>query len=374
MDGDDGMVLPRRGPCVRFVAAGTPMRMHGPAHPHADEAGLGPDPADVRSVLAIRPGGVADVVRAVPALRHLRETYPHARVSVVAAAPARELLEACPYVDRVVPIELPSEALVERFDIAISWAEPDDPASLDVDDVNAGFRASWRREGEAQRRAIHPAWPERLDQAARMLRLAWLVGGSLDQAATLGLWPRLADRNGAARLVADATRPIALVHVGAGSRRRRWQAQRWAALVDLLDSIGLDPVLLGTPGDRATTNTVLASVRHAPISVVGQTSVGVLCGLLERSVLFVGGDSGPAAMAAALGVRSVVIGPASGYEYDCRPGHVDLVDAGPCVTCGERVCAHPAAAASEVPLDHALARVELAAATALERWRRSRIA
>ena len=347
--------------------------MQDPVHVHQDESGLGPDPAGVRSVLAIRPGGVADVVRAVPALRHLRETYPRARISVAAASPARELLDACPYVDRVVELERPSEALLESFDVALSWASPGDPA-LEVDSVDARFHASWREEGAPQRRAIHPAWPMRLDATSRMLRLAWLLGGELDGSGAVGLWPRLADRNGAAQLVSDATRPIAVVHVGAGSELRRWQPGHWAALVDELDGIGLDPVLVGTDDDHASSIQVLGSVRHAPISVVGQTSIGVLCGLLERAVLFVGGDSGPAAMAAALGVRSVVIGPASAYEYDCRPGHVELVAAGPCRECGEHACDHPAAAAQDVPLDHALSRVGLVAAAAVERWKRSRIA
>jgi ADP-heptose:LPS heptosyltransferase len=348
--------------------------MDDATHTHADEFGLGPDPDVVHAVLAIRPGGVADVVRAVPALRHLRASYPNARLTVAAPAPARELLDACPYVDRVIAIEQPSEGLVERFDIAISWAAPDDSTALDVEAVDARFRASWRAVGSPARRAIHPAWPVRLDDATRMLRLAWLLGGDLQHEFSLGLWPRLVDRNGAARLVADAHRPIAVVHVGGSAPERRWLPERWAAVVDQLDSAGLDPVLVGSAGDLQVAGATLELVRHAPISVVGRTSIGELCGLLERAVLFVGGDLGPAAMAGAIGVRSVVIGPASRYEHASRPGQVDLVDAGACPTCRERVCVHPPQAAAEVPLEPALARIELAAATALARWSRAQIA
>ncbi len=339
------------------------------------EVGLGPDPSEVRSVLAIRPGGVADAVRAVPALRHLHATYPLARISVAISEFSRELIEACPYAHRVILLEQPSEALVERFDIALSWARPGGVGSvLDVEDVHARFRASWRRNGDDPRRAIHPEWPERLDDASRMLRLAWLLGGRAVEQPDFGLWPSLADRNGAAQFVADATRPIALVHVGGGVRARRWAPERWARVVDLLDAAGLDPVLVGSERDRAVTAEVLADVRHAPISLVGRTGPGTLCGLLERSVLFVGGDSGPAAMAAALGVRSVVVGPASAFEYDARPGRMDIVDAGPCAVCGERACDHPVPDAGAVSLDRVLSRVEVAACAALRRWHRARIA
>ena len=342
---------------------------------HAAGAGLGPEPVVVRSLLAIRPGGVGDAVRAVPALRHLRDTYPDAVVSVAAHAPGRELLEACPYVDRVVDLAKPSEALLERFDVAMSWADPaQGRVELAVDDVDASFRASWRSVGEGERRAIHPTWPERLDDTSRMLRLSWLLGGALDADASLGLWPSLADRNGAARLVSSVRRPIALIHAGARSAARRWPAEQWAAVVDQLHDAGMDPVLVGTRSDRAATRQLVEASRHQPLDLVGRTSIGELAGLLERAALFVGGDSGPAAMAGALGVRSVIVGPASAFEHVARPGQVDLVDAGACGRCGEHACSHPSAPARHVPLDRVLARVELAAATALQRWRRSHLA
>lgn len=322
-------------------------------HAARDELGLGPDADSVRSVLVIRPGGVASVVRAVPALRHVRAAYARARVDVVAEAPARELLDACPYVDRVIASEQPSEALIECYDIAISWAAPDDSSALSVDDVNARFRASWRSEGGRQRRAIHPEWPERMDAASRMLRLAWLLGGELGDHQHFGLWPSLADRNGAAALVSDSMRPLALVHAREHCDSDRVLGiEEWGALVDMLDAIGLDPVLVGGADDVSCANRVLERVRHVPMSLVGRTTVGQTCGLLERAALFVGVDLAPAALASALDVRSVVIGPTSPYEFDCRPGRVELV------------------AVEDTPVDVVLGRVKLVAGAALEHARR----
>lgn len=338
---------------------------------HHDAPGV--EPAHVRELLVVRPGGLAEVVRAVPALRLLRETFSASRISVVAGRAAGELLGACPFVDRVVKLEQPSEALLERFDIAISFADPSEPAVLDLADVRADLRAEWGEPGDARRGVLLPAWPERLDASSRMVRLAWLLGGSLPSTDAMALWPSLADRNGAARLVADSDRPIALLHMGAGSSNRRWPAAGWGRVIDLLDAIGLDVVVVGGPEDQRTTLRVLQEVRHAPRSVVGRTSVGELVGLLERSMLFIGTDSGPAALAGAVGVRSIIIGPGSALEHVARPGLVELVDAGACTTCGEHACDHGTRAACEVTLDQVLARVDLAANAELARWRRTQI-
>ncbi|MBC7460519.1 MAG: glycosyltransferase family 9 protein, partial [Thermoleophilia bacterium] len=310
-----------------------------PAHDWLPETGLGPDPATVREVLAIRSGGLAAVVHAVPALRHLRATYPEARITVAADVPARELLDACPYVDRVLDLEHPSVARTEQFDVAVSFADPSDVVGLGVEEVDARCRASWSTGGSVERSAIHPGWPHRLPDATRMLRLAWLLGGS-EPDASLGLWPRLADRNGAASLLETCTRPVAIVHVGARHTDRRWPVDRWARVLELLEGGGLDPVLVGSSADAATSGAVIEAGSALPLDLTGQSAVGELVGLLERAVLFVGGDSGPAALAGALGTRSVVVGPGTLLELVARPGQTDLVHAGPCATCGEVACQH----------------------------------
>ncbi|MEO6866821.1 MAG: glycosyltransferase family 9 protein, partial [Gaiellales bacterium] len=252
------------------------------AHDSRDDAeGLGPEPASVHELLAIRAGGLGDVVRAVPALRHLRATFVDARISVVASQAGRALLDTCPYVDRTIALERPSEALLERFDVALSFAHPGEQSRLSLKVIDAGMRVGWRLGRESGRRAIRPLWPERLDDRSRMLRLAWLLGGALHADPGLGLWPSLADRNGAARLVADTQRPLAIIHVGSGSSQRRWPAARWARVLDLIDGIGLEPVLVGTSEDQSIVDQVVASVRHAPMSLLGKTNVGELVGLLE---------------------------------------------------------------------------------------------
>lgn len=363
-----GRSAPRTRTC-RATGYDPPMEKP-PTAPATD--GIGPDPELVRRILVIRPGGLSDVVRAVPALRHLRATYPDAELCVATTTNARELLDACPYVDRTVDLARSRGVASDAVDIAVSFAAPDDGAAPDIDDVPADYRVAWSRADAEQRAPGRPVWPERIDDSARMLRLAWLLGGGqVDHA--LGLWPTLADRNGAARLMAGIDRPVALLHAGGSRPSRRWPTERWVRVVELVDALGMHPVLVGGSDDRIHSTLVAREASVDVTDVTGCSSVGELAGLLERAALFVGGDSGPAALATALGTRSVVIAPASRHAHAARPGVVDIVDAGWCAACGERSCAHDPGTASDVTLDAVLAVVSLAASRAVERWSAARI-
>lgn len=68
------------------------------------EAAAGPVPAPeaVRRVFVLRPDNLGDVVLFSGALRHLRTLYPNAEVDLCVKRYVRNLVEACPYVDRIV--------------------------------------------------------------------------------------------------------------------------------------------------------------------------------------------------------------------------------------------------------------------------------
>ncbi|MET0396572.1 MAG: glycosyltransferase family 9 protein [Longimicrobiaceae bacterium] len=64
-----------------------------------------PDPAEVRSVLVLRPDNLGDVVLFSGALRHLRARFPRAEITLCVRRYVRELVELCPHVDRVLDWE-----------------------------------------------------------------------------------------------------------------------------------------------------------------------------------------------------------------------------------------------------------------------------
>src|SRR5205085_398885 len=73
----------------------------GPARPAAM-----PEPESVREIALVKFWGMGSIVLMTPAIRLLRERYPHARLTFVSQAANRELLGMLDGVDEVLALEL----------------------------------------------------------------------------------------------------------------------------------------------------------------------------------------------------------------------------------------------------------------------------
>ena len=350
--------------------------MEGSSAAHAaSEFGLGPDPNAVGSLAVILPPGLASVVDAVPALRHLRITYSHAVITAIAGQEHGYLLDACPYVDRRIDALRPSELAFQQFDLAVSLADPEQVVdrsplrrgeALDVRRVDAVTRAAYRSVGMANELHVHPVRPMRLARTARMLRLVWLLGGSMPSPAT-SLWATLADRTTAARLLDGAPPQTVVLHPFTSSDDAAWPRVRWESLVRSVVDCGACPVLVGTDDDPDAGAMVAALGDAGAISLVGVTTVGALVGVLERAMLFVGTDSGPAALARALGVPSVVMTTGDPIEDVRHPsGVIRYLHPPACGVCSMLHCEH---GREHVSLDEAIAETR----AAIDRADRTRI-
>lgn len=109
-----------------------------------------------------------------------------------------------------------------------------------------------------------------------------------------------------------AGRPLVAIHPGSGAAVKRWRAAAWAELARrLADDHGAQVVFTGSAGEAALIDPVLAlldarpSLLHAPISLAGQTSLGVLAAVYRRCALVIGPDSGPLHLAVAVETPTV---------------------------------------------------------------------
>jgi heptosyltransferase I len=334
-------------------------------HIEEHNIGLGPDPQQVGTMAVILPAGLAAVVDAIPALRHLRQVYPTAVLTAIASRDAAPLLDGCPYVDRRIDGRRPSEIVLEHFDLAVSLDDPVDACrmpqiagrrSLDIASVSADVRVAYRAPGSRAEHAVHPVRPMRLARTARMLRLVWLLGGCSPNPAS-ALWPTLADRNSAARLLDGAPACIVVLHPFTRHPEQRWEDAGWMQLVTALVDCGACPVVVGLDDDAGAGELSGRMAQLGAVNLVGVTNVGELVGVLERASLVIAVDSGPAALARAAGVSSLVIGPMSAIECVQAPGaRVEYVRAAGCSSCDVSPCEHGNGRAAEIPLEPVVSR------------------
>jgi ADP-heptose:LPS heptosyltransferase len=147
--------------------------------------------------------------------------------------------------------------------------------------------------------------------------------------------------------------PLVVIHVSAGNPFRRWPA---AHFVDLVASLAAGDrrrriIITSGPSESDAASRVIADAQARlgaeaahQVLACGEFSLTELRALLDRAVLYIGGDSGPLHVAATTGVPIVgLYGPT--LPFRSAPWRADTcvtesVDAGelPCRPCDQRVC------------------------------------
>jgi ADP-heptose:LPS heptosyltransferase len=259
----------------------------------------------------------------VPALRALRARFPDAQIALVGLTWAQELVARLGrYVDRFLALPgwsgLPEqetdvaavpaflrEAHALAFDLVVqlhgSGEHTNALAYLLGGRATAGFR---RPDAWCPEPPLFVPYPDDLPEPRRLLRLTEHLGAP-SRGEHLEFPVTGADRRDAAALA--PARPYAVVHPGARLLDRRWSPAGFAAVADALADGGLRVVLTGSEPERRLVGEVAASTRAPAVDLAARTSLGTLAALLEGAELLVCNDTGVSHLAAALGVRSVVV-------------------------------------------------------------------
>ena len=110
----------------------------------------------------------------------------------------------------------------------------------------------------------------------------------------------------------DSGEPLVVLNVGASKPGNRWPAERFGEVAAGLEIEGYAPHLTGGPDDREAGARALAAAGGAAFDLTGATDLAQLTALLRRAALFIGCDTGPMHMAAAVETPVLAIfGPAN---------------------------------------------------------------
>lgn len=296
-----------------------------------------PSPAEINRIAVLRANGIGDLMFALPALESLRSAYPDATITLLAAPWHRELLAGRPApIDEVevIPVssgvreepgraENPAElasffarARARRFDLALQMHGGGGYSNLFTSRLGARLTAGLRAP-EAPPLDLEVPYDFYQPEVMRYLEVARLVG-----ARPVTFEPVLAvtegDREESFQILPEQTEPLAVLHPGAGDPRRRWPAEKFAAVADALVDHGATVAVVGGRGEQALARDLARAARRPPIDLAGRLSLSGLAGLLSRCDVLVSNDSGPLHLGGAVGAASVGI-------YWCG----NLITAGP---------------------------------------------
>jgi heptosyltransferase-1 len=136
--------------------------------------------------------------------------------------------------------------------------------------------------------------------------------------------------------------PVVMLYPGAAWETKRWGELNFARLNDaLIRRYQVRTLLAWGPGEEALIQRVVRATAYTP-AIAPATTLLQLAALMARCRGFVGGDTGPLHLAAAVGTPTVALfGPSDPQRNGpYGPGHVILHRQLPCSNCYQRTCNH----------------------------------
>jgi ADP-heptose:LPS heptosyltransferase len=247
-------------------------------------------------VAVVRLRSLGDCVLSTPALRLLKAHRPDLRVAVVVESAWRAVYEGNPDVDEILE---PGVGALWRFgpDLVVNLHGGARSARL-----VAASRARWRAGFGHYRNAW--LYNVRIPRAQEILGEERVVHTAEHAASAMFYLGVPVTGIPRARLFVTGNvgrpRPYAVIHPKASAAEKTWAAERFAECARWMErELGLEAVVIGAAGDDLSAFEGFTRVQGAPLEEVK--------GLLAGAEIFLGNDSGPAHMSAALAVPVVVL-------------------------------------------------------------------
>jgi heptosyltransferase I len=300
-------------------------------------------PAARPRVLVVRLGAMGDIIHTLPAVAQLRRAFPESEIGWLVEERWSELLFS-----RTTPRSghrTPTRPLVEfvhtvntkawrrsllgshtrqqirtvlqqvrrqRYDIAIDFQGAIKSAILArLSNAATVVGMEHPREKPARflyKRRVLTAGTHVVEQYRSVAH----VIGSFASAAASGdqsteeLLPRDPEAETAVEMkLAKLGRRFALINPGAGWGAKQWPADRYGMVARELARLGLAPLINVGPGEEELAEAVEASSEGLAHRL--HCSIAELIALMRRATIFIGGDTGPLHLAAALGIPVVAL-------------------------------------------------------------------
>jgi len=329
------------------------------------------DLSTVKRALVVKLRHHGDVLLTSPVFSTFKAHAPHLKIDALVYADTRDMLTLHPAVDEVLCIDRAWKSAGFMTRLAAEWRLLSTLRGKGYDlliHLSEHPRGAWLARTLGCRHAVAPGYANKPEFWKRSFThrfalpknaLRHMVDWNLDALRRIGVQPAgddrklvlvpgaEADAQASALLRAHAVAAGEFIHIHPASRWqfKCWPVERMAALVHSLVQRGERVVLTAAPteDERQQLSAILdrSRVRDQVIDLSGQLSLKGLAALTARARLFVGVDSAPMHIAAAMGTPVVALfGPSGDAEWAPWevPHRVVSSSAHRCRPCGNDGC------------------------------------
>lgn len=315
-----------------------------------------PDPASIRRVLLIRPGGMGDLLMLLPVIRSIRAARPDIALDIVCERRNADVLKLAGLEGSAILYDAAPHRIFSlgngRYDVVLDTEQFHNfsaiMAWLSGAPVRVGFRINPARLSLYTHLVGYDIDGYELDQFARLLRP---LGVTLTHPQLDGILadvtPPLDAQVPSSVAALRRAVPVIAISPGSSDPYKQWGAAKFGHLVRELLARGCGIVFVGGHAELAQAQTLAYGLpTDRVINAVSNMTLMQTAAILQASSLFIGGDSGLGHLAVALARPTLILfGPSDRHKWSrASERHRVLRKDLPCSPCSifgyHKLCRH----------------------------------
>lgn len=288
------------------------------------------DELEVKKILILKLDHAGDVLLSTPAIRAIRNAFPQAYITLVVSPWSADIVKRNQDVDEVIPYKA-------------YWHNRSPEKRINLKETYNLIKYLRKQKYDLAfdlRGDIFAIIISVLAGAPKRVGYGWEGGGFLltnevktsvdkyqveillDALRTIGIEPSgelspeiiisKKDKIAASEFLGDCGRvletPLVGFHIGAGYPSKLWEPTRYAELMNIIaEKYNSQILIVGGCEDKIIYEGIEKNLNFNPINVIGKTNFLETAALIKQCNLFIGNDSAPVHIAAAVGTPTIVI-------------------------------------------------------------------
>jgi lipopolysaccharide heptosyltransferase I len=326
---------------------------------------------------------IGDVIHALPVAYALRKKFPEAQIDWLVEAKAYPLVKLNPYLDNVILLprkqwrEMLSQDFIGAVKSFFKFFREMKKKNYDINfDLHGLFKSALSsflikpglRIGPADGRELSTLFyqakidvpAKKMHKIERNLHLASALDAETDEV-EYGLKMTPIIRSRVSRLFeqekVDQSKKLVVINPFTTWESKNWFLERYFQLANELIKAGYYVIFTGAPGDKEAIDSFEALDKASYCNLAGKTDLEELTEVYIRASLYIGGDTGPTHLAAAVGLTVIsLMGPTDPDTHGpYGEGHTVIQDNSlECIRCWDRHCSRKMQCMKSITVDQVL--------------------